>query len=203
VAPRLAGSTRNICKPEWSYGLIVQAAGSDRATWVGSGLVTIGSRPRAVRCRRGTAGCRLPRSVSHVCLSIHRGGTDAPKLSSIGLQPLTLVCPRVRWVPLRFGARALNRDPSCPEPEMFICAFRDTGSTGHPSATGAGRCPGLREPGRGTVARKTKPKSERRTAIAVYLPPRIMGELKKAAQKDHRTASTLAMILIERGLSTE
>jgi CopG-like RHH_1 or ribbon-helix-helix domain, RHH_5 len=53
------------------------------------------------------------------------------------------------------------------------------------------------------VARKAKPKSERRTAIAVYLPPKVLDTLKRAAEKDRRTASTLAMILIERGLSSD
>ena len=51
------------------------------------------------------------------------------------------------------------------------------------------------------MGRKAKPRSERRRAIAVYLPPKVLERLRKAAENDHRTASTLAMILIERGLS--
>lgn len=53
------------------------------------------------------------------------------------------------------------------------------------------------------MARKAKPKGERRTAIAVYLPPKMLTSLRKAAEKDHRTASTMAMIYIERCLSGE
>ena len=51
------------------------------------------------------------------------------------------------------------------------------------------------------MARPRKTVATRRVGLAVYLEPAIIKRLKEAADKDRRSSSTLAGILIERGLA--
>jgi len=50
------------------------------------------------------------------------------------------------------------------------------------------------------MPRPKKPKDQRRAALAVYLPPALLDKLRDVATKDRRSASTQALIYIERGL---
>jgi len=45
-----------------------------------------------------------------------------------------------------------------------------------------------------------KSRKTRNATLAVYLPRHMLEELRDMAEKDHRSASTQALILIERGL---
>jgi hypothetical protein len=53
------------------------------------------------------------------------------------------------------------------------------------------------------MPRPKKPKDQRRAALAVYLPPAVLNKLRDVAMKDRRSASTQALIYIERGLEVE
>jgi len=50
------------------------------------------------------------------------------------------------------------------------------------------------------MARPKKPREERRVALAVYLPPAVLKRLRKVAVTERRSASTQALVFIERGL---
>jgi hypothetical protein len=50
------------------------------------------------------------------------------------------------------------------------------------------------------MPRPRKSKADRRVPVAVYLEPALLKRLKQAADKDRRSASTLAALYIEAGL---
>ncbi|HTT14518.1 MAG TPA: hypothetical protein VMG81_01900 [Thermoplasmata archaeon] len=50
------------------------------------------------------------------------------------------------------------------------------------------------------MPRPRKSKAERRVPVAVYLEPALLKKLKEVAEKDRRSASTLAALYIEAGL---
>jgi hypothetical protein len=50
------------------------------------------------------------------------------------------------------------------------------------------------------MPRPRKSKADRRVPVAVYLEPALLKRLKAAADKDRRSASTLAALYIEAGL---
>ena len=50
------------------------------------------------------------------------------------------------------------------------------------------------------MPRPKKAKQQRRAALAVYLPPALLEELRDVAEKEYRSASTQALIFIKRSL---
>jgi len=53
------------------------------------------------------------------------------------------------------------------------------------------------------MAGRKKSKDERNAALAVYLPRKLLGRLRDVAAKVYRSASTQALIYIEKGLEAE
>ncbi len=53
------------------------------------------------------------------------------------------------------------------------------------------------------MPRPKKSKDERKAVLAVYLTPAVLNRLRDLATKDRRSASTLALIYIERCLEAE
>ena len=50
------------------------------------------------------------------------------------------------------------------------------------------------------MPRTKKPRAERRVLLAVYLPRDVLERLRQKAEKDRRSASSQALVLIEKGL---
>lgn len=50
------------------------------------------------------------------------------------------------------------------------------------------------------VARPRKPAGEKRAALAVYLEPKLLKKVQKLAEREHRSASAQALLIIERAL---
>ena len=50
------------------------------------------------------------------------------------------------------------------------------------------------------MPRPRKPRKERRSLLAVYVPVEVLPRLRKMADRDRRSASAQALIRIERGL---
>ena len=53
------------------------------------------------------------------------------------------------------------------------------------------------------MGRPRKPAKERRVPLAVYMPEDLLERLRKQAERDRRSASTQALVLIERALAEE
>lgn len=51
------------------------------------------------------------------------------------------------------------------------------------------------------MSRLRKPQEERRAALAVYLPPKLLKKLQKVATKEYRSASAQALLYLEHALS--
>jgi hypothetical protein len=67
------------------------------------------------------------------------------------------------------------------------------------------RIPGVlsaqnRDCGGSTMVRPKKPREQRRLPLAVYLPEDVLERLRDMAARDRRSASTQALLLIERAL---
>ena len=50
------------------------------------------------------------------------------------------------------------------------------------------------------MAGRRKSKARRDAVVAVYLPPKVLEKLRAVAEKERRTASTQALLYIERAL---
>jgi hypothetical protein len=76
---------------------------------------------------------------------------------------------------------------------------------GHASASIGivGTGPAVKGGAAGSMTRRKRPvKTERRVPVSIYLEPGVARKLKSAAEKDRRSTSTLAAILVEKGLDS-